>query len=133
VNEHLISEIHGLTADGTTVITVQHWRPGTLITFRNGRQAGRIERSTTAATARRFAKAKAALEPIKLTDDQAQAKLRELTGEEPYTCPSQSCGDRLPIGGYRCAWCGTSPARRAAGLLSGANRRPAIFFRTPAN
>lgn len=127
MNGRLLGEVHGLSTDGTCVITVQHWAPGTLVTFRNGRRAG-VERKTRAAVEARFAQARAALAPVELTEDQARQKLRELDAGEPLPCPR--CGEQLPVGEYRCIECGLSPAQHAAGALSGVNRRPAIVWRT---
>lgn len=125
MTSRLLFEVHGLSTDGTCVITVQHWSPGTLLTFRNGVRAG-TERGTRERITGRFAQAREALTPTELTDAQARDKLRGLAGVEPAGCP---CGEQLPIGGHRCVGCGLSPGQHAAGALSGAYRRPPIMLR----
>ncbi len=125
----LLGEVHGLSDDGTCVITVQHWKPRALVTFRNGERCA-VERGTRERVAARFAQAEAVLARRPLTEDQARAKLLEFGAGEPAACPGQACGDQLPVGEYRCVRCGMSPRRHAAGAMSGATRRPAIVIRT---
>ncbi len=125
---HLLGEVHGLSNDGQVVITVQHWAPGTLITFRNGRRVA-SERSSKPATARRLDEARAALAASALTDERARELLTEWGHQDERACPSDTCGARLPVGWYRCAECGMSLGRWAAGTVSGASRRPAVRIR----
>lgn len=125
MTSRLLSEVHGLSTDGTCVITVQHWSPGTLLTFRNGRRAG-CERGTHERITGRFALAREALTATELTEAQARDKLRELARVEPSDC---RCGKQLPVGEHRCVRCGLSQGQHAAGALSGAYRRPPIVLR----
>ncbi len=123
----LRGEIHALSHDGQVVITVQLWAPGTLVTFRNGTRVAR-ERKTPAAAAARFGQARKALEPTALDDAAARARIAELTGfAVTDTCPSSTCGELLPVGGYRCTRCAMFPARSAAGSLNGARVVPGVI------
>jgi hypothetical protein len=125
VTSRLLAQVHGLSTDGTCVITVQHWSPGTLLTYRNGVRAG-TERGTRERITGRFTQAQEALAPTELTDAQARDKLRELARVEPSDC---RCGKQLPVGEHRCVRCGLSQGQHAAGTLSGAYRRPPIVLR----
>lgn len=128
----LVDEAHGMSHDGRVVITVQWWSPNVLIVCRNGARVSR-ETGGRAALADQLTRARAAFgtaPSVALSTGQARERIAELTGaDQTLTCPVSTCGAILPIGGYRCASCGLSMGRRAAGSLSGANRRGVIALK----
>lgn len=124
----LVDEAHGMSHDGRVVITVQWWSPNVLIVCRNGARVSR-ETGGRSALADQLARARAAFGAT-LSTERARERLAELTGaDQTLACPVSTCGAILPVGGYRCASCGLSMGRRAAGSLSGANRRGVIALK----
>lgn len=125
----LTYELHGVSEDGTDVITVQRWegRPGsaTLVVARNGyivrRRPGRL-----AAVNAELEQAKDALHALQISDRVARALLAARdVGDNHCT----RCGALFPIGAWRCRDCGMSVGQHAAGSQSGAARRGGIAIR----
>lgn len=125
VQHRLVSEFHGL-ADGK-VITVQRWdgKEGraTIVIAVDGRITQRAA-GTVADVEVEIGRVRAKLGDG-ITDDVA----RKAADVPDDFC--RTCGDRYPVGAWRCAGCGRSVGRVVSGALSGARRRGDVTIPAP--
>jgi hypothetical protein len=129
----LDEQIHGLSDDGQTLITVQVWRslrPPARAFFdvcRNG-ICGLHEAYRGAKLGQLVAEMGSVRRVFagRELDDAAAWAFLETTGRRRSFCLAEDCGAGLPVGGMRCTECHRAAGTVSSGITSGAARRGAI-------